>query len=248
MICATLKKRLRSSNAEIVDELKRVKNIDYTILAISAVEPKKRKKDMLKCTSNYCIRHKELGVNIKSIKSIPQFLARLKSRIIVITNPVDEITNFLIKKLHSKQVLGFGLELDALRYKKIFNRKVLCIGMHGKSVPIVNFKTVKEYDRLYKTIDKNLLEYVRKFGIPHKLVGEAFEKFFDDLVKNKEKILMFSHFLQKSFLGIKNIAVSIPFKVENGRIVGPVKLKINNIEKEKFTKIVNQLKKNIKHL
>lgn len=248
VVCEKLKRKLKSSNINIINDLNNDYTIDYTILAISAISPKKRQNDILICKSNYCVRHKELDANIKSIRPILPFLAGLKSKIIVITNPVDEITNFLIKRLDSKRVIGFGLELDALRYKKILKRKVLCIGIHGKSIPIVNFKTAKEYNHLYKTVDQNLLEYVKKFGIPYKLAAGEFERFFDNLLKDKETILMFSSFLTKSFCGVKNIAVSIPFKVKNGKIIAQAKFKINNIEKEKFARIVNQLKENIKYL
>ena len=53
------------------------------------------------------------------------------TKIIIVTNPVDEITNYLRITLKNNNIFGFGMDLDARRYSKVLGLPTLCIGTHG---------------------------------------------------------------------------------------------------------------------
>ncbi|MBS3085231.1 hypothetical protein J4225_00925, partial [Candidatus Pacearchaeota archaeon] len=180
---------------------------------------------------------------IESLRTFPQ-----ETKIIVVTNPVDEITNYLRIMLSKENVLGFGLELDTKRYEKVLGKKVYCIGTHGKAIPLINSKNEKEYNQLYKKIDNDLLQYIREHGIPHKMAGINFREFFEKLNSAKKEVIHVSFYLKNSFLDAKDISISLPCEVKQGKVLSIAKIKVNEIEKKRFIKSVNELKKSISYI
>jgi len=180
---------------------------------------------------------------IESLRTFPQ-----ETKIIVVTNPVDEITNYLRIMLSKENVLGFGLELDTKRYEKVLGKKVYCIGTHGKAIPLINSKNEKEYNQLYKKIDNDLLQYIREHGIPHKMAGINFREFFEKLNSAKKEVIHVSFHLKKYFLGVKDISISLPCEVKKGKIIDIVKIQANQIERNKFIESAEELKNSITHI
>jgi len=95
-------------------------NFDYVIVTLCAVPFKERKKNIKKSKNTYEIRQRELEINLLAIKKLIPFFKKLplKTKIILMTNPVDGIENYLKKKLPRKKIFGFGLQLDIGRYSK----------------------------------------------------------------------------------------------------------------------------------
>ncbi len=218
-------------------------NFDYVIITFSTISSKKRINIAKIKTNNFDVRHIELKSNIKKIKEYISFLNTLnkQTKIIVVTNPIDEITNYLQKKIKDKTIIGFGMELDAKRFSKEFNKKVTCIGLHGKAIPLLNLKSKLNYKKLQKKVDLTLLKFVRANGIPSKFVGLVFFKFFKKLNSNQKNKLLLCY-------KIGTLSISIPFKVQKGKMLNPVNIKLNKIEIELFKNEIKELKNNLKGL
>ncbi len=246
--------RTKNSSKEIVNEFisnkikvfnkDKIKYVDYVILSLSAVPAFKRKKILNSSENSFEIRRKQLKYNLNAVKkTIPLFKKLKKStKIIVITNPVDTITYYLSKKLPLQKIFGFGLQLDINRYSEFLKKRILCMGLHGKSIPIVNFPTREKYVSLYEKVDKSFFNYLRKKGLPYNIYEEEFKKYFKKFL-SKKKVLCHTSFLfdKKKF----NFSVGFPLYLKNGNIVGIKKFKMSKIEEELLMEEITKAKKDM---
>lgn len=241
---------LNNPKVMVIDKLDKISDFDYVVIALSGMSDSAREDSMFKRKTTFEVRQDELKYNIGAIAGLVSYLKKIsnKTKIIVVTNPVDEITNYLRIILKNERVFGFGLDLDARRYSKVLDKQVFCIGTHGKAIPLINSSSESDYNILYKKTDTELMSYIRRNGIPHNLAGEAFSNFFNKFVSKKEEILHICYYLKKEFLGVKDISISLPFIVKGGKILRIADLSINKIEKRKFEKLAKQLEKSVKHI
>jgi malate/lactate dehydrogenase len=241
---------LKNPKVKILEKLDEISQFQYIIIALSGMSDSAREESIFKSKTTFEVRQDELKYNIGAIAGLVHYLKNIpkKTSIIVVTNPVDEITNYLRITLKHEKTYGFGLDLDARRYSKILGKPVLCIGTHGKAVPLINSPSDVDYSALYKKADTELMSYIRRNGIPHSAAGEAFAQFFSKFISEKKEILHVSYYIKKSFLGVKGISISLPFVVKGGNIVGIASLNINDIEKKRFNKLAKQLKKSVAHI
>ncbi len=241
---------LDSKKIKVVDDIKKLKNIDYVVVALSGVSDSARQESINKRNSTYEVRQDELRFNIGAITHIIDDLETLDKDtiIIVVTNPVDEITNYLRIMLKRNNILGFGLGLDASRYEKILNKKVLCIGTHGKAIPLINSKSEIDYDRLLNENDSALLKYIREHGIPNKFAGSNFKDFFEKLTGKSKEIIHVSSYLKEDFYGVNNISISLPYEVSKGDILNIADITLNDIEKGRFIASANELRNSVNQI
>jgi malate/lactate dehydrogenase len=242
-----LEKELNNHKALAIssmDNLENISSIDYTIIALANIPKEEREKSFHLYKTSHDMRQHELRFNFYGIKHIANSLKphSPKIKFVIVTNPSEEITNYLRHTLNNKNVFGFGTHLDAKRYSKVIGKEVLCLGPHGRAFPLINAKSHDKYDSLLKQVDSELIEHLKKKGIPNEQVGLEFREFFEKLNGKKESILHICSYLHKPFLGVKDISISLPFKVKNGKVLGPAKIKANKIEKEKFIKLASDLK------
>jgi malate/lactate dehydrogenase len=221
------------------------RSFDYIILTFSGISDENRKRSFRLCKNTFDVRKVELKYNLKILKKYIPLLKKLsnKTKIIVLTNPVDEIVNYLYLNLPRKQIFGFGATLDKKRYSRILKKEVDCVGLHGNMIPLIKSEP-EVYEKLYKKIDQKLLKYFQKKGLPNKFVAEEFGDYFKILNGKRKRILNTSYYLNKPFYGISKIALSLPFIIENGRIIGIKKIKLNDYEEKRFLADVERLKKN----
>jgi len=220
------------------------KDIGCIIIVLSTLSDEKRKKITYKVKNTYDLRHSELKGNINAIKEYISFLNDSNAdRIIIVSNPVDEITNYLCKNVPNKRIFGFGMQLDVNRFSKKLKKKVDCIGVHGKAIPLIDYDSEDKYNKILSDIDRELLAFVKKNGIPHKIAGSEFIKFFNGLTSKKKNIVYASQYIKRSFLDIKDIAIFLPLIIKDGKIIGIKKLSINNIERRLFLNETRHLKK-----
>ncbi|MDD4983717.1 MAG: hypothetical protein PHH82_02665 [Candidatus ainarchaeum sp.] len=232
-----------------VNNIKHLDDVDYVIITLSGMSDSARKESMQNSRSTYEVRQDELKFNIGAITQLIADLKKIpeKTPIILVTNPVDEITNYLRIMLGKHCILGFGLELDAKRFEKKLKHKVFCIGSHGKAIPLLNLKTKAEYLVIQKQIDDELLDFIRENGIPHKVAGISFREFFEKLVSDKKEVVHVSHYIKEAF-GAKDISISLPFEVKQGKILGIADINPNDIEKSLFVESVTELKKSVDNI
>ena len=225
-----------------LSDFKKIKDkIDYVIISFSAISNKERKRLTKKVSTTYELRQAELKKNINELRKMLPYLKQFNCKILVLTNPIDEITNYLRIKLRNKQIFGFGMQLDQRRFSEVYGKNIDCIGLHGKAIPIINGKTLGEYKLLYNKVDKKLFEFVSKKGIPAKLAAREFMKWFDILIGKKEKTIYACYYFG-------GISISRPFIVKNGKVVGVKKLKLNRIEKKLLKDSIRELKFKLKKI
>lgn len=182
-----------------------------------------------KYNTTYDLRKYELVENISSLKKIIDYL--LNSKVMVVSNPVDDIVTFLSKNTNL-DVIGFGISLDALRYSNYFKQKINCIGLHGFSVPLKVLKNKTHFLKSYSAVDLKLFNSFKVNGINYDLVSKEFELFFNKLNLDKQNTLYLSKYISKDILGIENVSLSLPYFVKNGTVVKLKKIKITNLEKK----------------
>ena len=245
-----LKDQLNSTKINVIENLDSIINFQYIIVTLSGMSDGVREESMFKCKTTYEVRQDELKYNLGALAGLIKPLKKIRrdAKVIVVTNPVDEITNFLRIILKNENVFGFGLDLDSKRYSNLLGREILCIGTHGKAVPLINSNLESDYDNLFKKVDSELMSYIRRNGIPHNAAGEAFAKFFSKFISKKKQILHVSYYLKKYFQGVNNISISLPCEVNKGKILGIADFKVNSIEKKRFQKLVKQLKQSVNHI
>jgi len=182
----------------------------------------------------FSLIQRELKYNLPEIRILSKELKKLpiKTKIIVLTNPADKITNYLIKELKQK-VIGFGGELDALRFKKYLNKPVFCIGLHNQCIPLIDFKSKKEIVQVNRGISDNMIKQLKKVKMTHKITGIMFRDFFIKLNSNKESIV------HMCYSKDNKLAITRPFYVKKGNILGSVPLKMNKLEKETLNEIIS---------
>jgi len=242
--------KLKNSRIKILENLETIKEYDYIIMTLSGISDSSREESFFKSKTTYEIRQMELKYNLGALVGLIDYLKNISSisTIIVVTNPMDEITNYLRIILKNNKVIGFGLDLDARRYSKLLDKSVYCIGSHGKAIPLIKLSSEKEYKSLYEKTDSELMIYLKKNGIPADVAGEIFSSFFNKLTGDKEEIIHVSAYLKKEFEGIKSISISLPYRVKQGKILGVAKITLNSIEKKIFIKSIKELKKSINHI
>jgi len=245
-----LEEEIHQENTLSIQEIEEAKEVDYVILALSSISDGAQKKSFNTRKNTFEVRQDELKFNLGSVSHIVEDLKNIniQESIIVVTNPMDEITNYLRIMLAPKKILGFGMDLDSKRYSIEIGKKVYCIGTHGKAIPLLNLSKESEYKNLYHNMDKKLLEYIRKNGIPHEAAGEAFMEFFNKLTSPSEETIHVSYYLDKSFLGVDKVSVSLPYRVKNGKIIDIANLSVNNTEKKRFLLEVKELKRSVNQI
>ncbi len=233
------KKKNINSKIKSLRPLQNVK-IDYVFITLSRLKKEQRKKLCTKVKNTVELRHHELKCNLQAIKKyLPYFKKMPRStKFIVLTNPMDEITNFLQFNLPDKQVIGFGSSLDKKRLSTVLKKKIECLGLHGQNIPIINLGSKTDYSAIINKADDQLLRYVKKSGIPVKKTADLFLEFFKTLNSKKEKVLNVCALN-------KDICISRPFWVKNGKILKPLKINLNKIEEKLFIKQKRLLHSNL---
>ncbi|MDP2666628.1 MAG: NAD(P)-binding domain-containing protein [Candidatus Diapherotrites archaeon] len=241
---------LDSAKVRVLENLSALQKVDYIILSLSGISDSARTESMISRSSTYEVRQDELKFNLGAVADLLRYLKKIssKTRIIVVTNPVDEITNYLRLKLNRNDILGFGMELDAKRYEKVLGKKVFCIGTHGKAIPIINSTNEKKYDELAHKTDFELLAFIRAHGIPHKAAGLAFRDFFERLTNAKEQTVQVSGHLYKPFLGVKDLTISLPFIAKKGKLLRIAHFSPNTIEQKRFVASAKELQHSVNHI
>lgn len=239
-------KEIKSKKIEAFKEGQSI-NFDYVIVTLCAVSKDKMKQFMKKSKNGYESRQKELKFNLAAVKEKVPFFKKLpkKTKILLMTNPVDGIENYLKKKLPKREIFGFGLQLDVNRYSKYFGKRIVCIGIHGKTIPLVDLRKDKDYDKLYKKADRPFLKYIRKKGLPYHVYENEFKKYLKKFISRKKELIYTSARLDKSFYGIRGVSIGLPFYVKNGKVVGIKDIKLNKIEEKRLKRDVKILKNSI---
>lgn len=211
-----------------------------------------------------------VSINARIVKQIvPKiFEANPKILLIMVTNPVDVLTQLAISLYPDKknQIMGTGTLLDTLRlqrllaaelnvsYKKV---EVVVAGEHGNSsvalwsLTTVAGKKLAAYPQITKEVKDRLYASVRDMatniivgkGFTFYGIGAATAHLIKLLLAGKKTTLPLSHWVSGEY-GLADVCLGLPVLINGSGVVGRLKLTITDEEKEllhKSAKILREV-------
>ena len=206
-----------------------------------------------------------LNANLKIIKDIAKSLKGLKKRpvIMVVTNPVDVLTYYLIKELDNYEwgrIFGFGSLLDTARFRYILSKeygipiskiKGLVIGQHGEyMVPLfstLEFK-VKNREEIREKLVKSAAEVISLKKRTEYGPIACMSKIINAIVNDKKISFPVSIDPYGKFMNVKDVSIGVPTLIEEDGVKDIINLELNEWEKEHFNIGVKYLKNIIKSI
>ncbi|MDP3837088.1 MAG: L-lactate dehydrogenase [bacterium] len=209
-----------------------------------------------------------LKKNAAIIKEILPRVFRANPDIIVImvTNPVDILTNIAIKMYPKKknQIFGSGTILDTARFRYLLGEKMdvnpksvhaFIVGEHGDSeLPLWSSATIGStpLDRFVKLNDKQkkqIFENAKNAAYAiiegkqatYYAIAAGLVKLVKAVLLNKRTVFTVSHLLEGE-MGIKDVCLSLPRVIGENGIERKIDIVMNKTEKELFRKSANKLK------
>lgn len=237
--------KLLNGKARVISNLSETEEAKYIVITLSAMGAAQRKASFMNNNSTYGMRHDELKANISALKEIVPRLQSLSHNIeiIVVSNPVEELVSYLHSCLKGRNILSFGLSLDVARYSKGLNRKVICIGEHGRAIPLLNLSSEQEYKKLHDKIDLSVVKFVQTKGMTYEVTGKEFAKTLDNLNSSKKSVVFLAKYLDSDVFGVSDVVASLPFEVKKGKILSISKVHPSSIEIKMFREQAAEFKK-----
>jgi malate dehydrogenase len=192
--------------------------------------------------------------------------------VIVVTNPVDVMTQLVSKAsgFDTKMVFGMGISLDAARFANLIRSRLsvpiakiepVVLGSHGQTmVPAPHLTTVCA-EPLDKSLDKGtvakLMQSTVERGasiIAH--LGEASAYFAPGaaiagivraIVKDEKRIIGVCAYCNGEY-GIKGLYIGVPAKIGKNGVEGIVELELSADEKVAFLKSAESIRQQINSL
>jgi L-lactate dehydrogenase len=207
--------------------------------------------------------------NVSLFKGILDSLKQVKlnagATILVVSNPVDILTNLAARAgiVPSSQVLGLGTVLDTCRFRSLLadhfgvdatDVQALILGEHGDSmVPILSSATIggvpmasipgysEQVQEVFDFTRKSGAEVIRLKGGAGRAVGVSIKEVVEAIALDTDALLPVST-IQNGALGISGIALSMPTKVGRHGVVQVIEPAVSGEEKAALHKSAESLK------
>jgi len=179
----------------------------------------------------------------------------LYGTILIVSNPVDILTNYASKKMNPSNIFGFGLSLDEHRILHLDNlprylkgKKIICIGEHGANfVTILSTITSKKVDNsMYRKLKEKVFEdtqmIIKNHSIPLYAPLLKIIEIIKLLINQESGIVSLSKFLDYSYFGVQNLSIGVPVIFENGKSKSLLNLKLNDFEINLFHSASNKIR------
>lgn len=215
-----------------------------------------------------------LSKNAKIIKEIMPKVFKENPEIIVImvTNPVDILTNIAIKMFPKKkrQIFGSGTILDSARFRFLLGEKIdvnpksvhaYIIGEHGDSeLPLWSTVTVgntpldkfykikkKDKDKIFNQAKNAAYAIISGKQSTYYAIAAGLVKLTKAIFYDKKTVYTISHPLNGRF-GIKDVSLSLPAVIGAKGVLKEVDLNLSTLEKKLLNQSAQALKKAEKDL
>lgn len=193
-----------------------------------------------------------------------------RSKVIVVTNPLDLMTYLTLKTtgFDRNVVFGVGSELDAARLKyhlssvlEVSNSSIdaFVIGEHGDSMVILRSQSKVNGIPIEKIFNEcqmaNLIEKTRKAGadvISLKGattfgVAASTSSIIESMIRDRKKVHLVSFYLNGEY-GLYDVCVGVPAIIGKNSVERVIELELDEVEKELFLKSAEAVKESIPHL
>lgn len=191
--------------------------------------------------------------------------------IVVISNPVDVVSDYILKKtgFPKNKVFGSGTTLDSLRLRRILSQETgidaksvqgYTMGEHGDSqmVPWSHvylggkplMQLIEENPKIFGKLDLDELEKRTAFAAYEIIEGKGCTEFgigvgLSQIVKtilHDEKNIMQATTLLNGEYGQNNVFASVPVIMGKDGVEEIIEINLTNIEKEKFNNSCNVIR------
>ncbi|MCM8797149.1 MAG: malate dehydrogenase [Candidatus Omnitrophica bacterium] len=219
-------------------------------------------------------REELLAKNAQILKGISAEIKKLSSEaiIVVVTNPLDLMTYFVLKStgFATQRVIGMGISLDAARFANLISKELnipvndiepYVIGSHGegmlplarltkiKGVELEEFMDDKKIESLIrKTINRGA-EIVAALGSTSAYFAPsaAAANLVKAIAKDEKRVIGVCAYLSGEY-GLKDICIGVPCRIGRNGIEKIIELELNTQEKESLQKSAQSVSQNIKLL
>jgi malate/lactate dehydrogenase len=253
-----------SKNKGIASDLREI-NAQFNVVALESLEHLP-KIDLTIFSFSIMIWRPNIGANDRIIeaKNNLKILDSIASQIdlkqlgviIIVSNPVDLLTQYCSEKYKVENVYGFGNSLDELRVSNtLINRpynyqgdEVVCIGEHGSSIVPILSKAFGEsivepsvYSNVKSEIFERTLEVIHLVSIPFYAPVYSLFHLIRSIINQETKTVRLSRYLKKEYLGIKGISIGVPLEMINGQLGEPVEIDVSDYEAKLFVESAKQI-------
>ena len=244
-------------NIQGTDDISQIRDSDIIVITAGLTRKPGMAREELLAKNTQIL--KDISLNIK--KLAPHAV------VIVVTNPLDLMTYFVLKTtgLKAQKVFGMGSGLDAARFANLIAKELniptgdvnaCVIGSHGegmlplprftniKGVPLDEFINDKKIENLVeKTVNRGA-EIVALLGsgsayFAPSLATAAIVK---TIAKDQKRTIGVCAYLNGEY-GIKDVCIGVPCRLGKKGIEEIIELELNKEEKEAFLKSADNLKK-----
>lgn len=215
-----------------------------------------------------------IGKNLKIFESIiPEIVKRdFKGILMIVTNPVDILTNAAIKLsgYPAQRVIGSGTVLDTARLKYLLSRRLdvdarsvhaVIIGEHGDSelavwsganisgIDLNHFYELrgiidykKDMQRIYSEVRDSAYEIIDRKGATYYGIAMAVAKISESITRDEHSILPVSALLTGQY-GINGLCLSIPTIVGSMGAEKVLEIPLSGMEQRELMGSAESLKK-----
>ncbi|MDE7280363.1 MAG: L-lactate dehydrogenase [Ruminiclostridium sp.] len=215
-----------------------------------------------------------IGKNLKIFESIiPEIVKRdFKGILMIVTNPVDILTNAAIKMsgYPAQRVIGSGTVLDTGRLKYLLSRRLdvdarsvhaVIIGEHGDSelavwsganisgIDLYHFYELrgimdykKDMQRIYTEVRDSAYEIIERKGATYYGIAMAVAKIAESITRDEHSILPVSALLTGQY-GISGLCLSIPTIVGSTGAEKVLEIPLSGMEQRELMGSAESLKK-----
>ncbi len=212
--------------------------------------------------------------NSRILKDISLDIKKLapNSIVVVVTNPLDLMTLFVLKStgFKSSRVLGMGLTLDSARFANLISQELnissadiasCVIGSHGEGMlPLSRFTTIKgvaldeildgaKIEMLVQKIINRGKEIVELLGSgsAYFAPSAAIAEIVRVIVKDEKRTLGVSAYLNGEY-AIRDVCIGAPCLLGKNGIEKIIELDLNNQESRAFSAVAAKLKEQYKDI
>lgn len=193
--------------------------------------------------------------------------------VIIVTNPVDILTNIAIKMFPSKkqQIFGSGTILDSARFRFLLGERIsvnpsslhaYIVGEHGDSevplwstvmignTPLDKFFKLsnKEKETIFGNAKNAAYAIIEGKQATYYAIAAGLVKLTTAILFNKKTVFTVSHQVNNKF-GIKNVSLSLPVVIGAKGVLRDIDIDISTEEKkllQKSAKKLQQVEKELK--
>ena len=249
-------------NIQGTDDIAKIKDSDIVVITAGlARKPGMTREDLLNKNSQIL---KEISQNIKKLAA--------NSIVIVVTNPLDLMTYFVLKSTGFKvnKVFGMGISLDASRFANLISKELnvpitdieaCVIASHGEGMlPLPRFTNIKgvaldeflDEKKVEDLIDKTVkrgAEIVSLLGSgsAYFAPSAAITAIVRAIVKDEKRTLGISAYLNGEY-GLKDLCIGVTARLGRNGIEKIIELDLNKKEKETLTNSAESIRQLIKQL